>query len=344
MLFDDGVEVQFFHRFDTDSFSDPALSEASQPLMHSGRPLQNGGTRLAPIDDQAPEVASTMTSLGLREWQWGSGLSRLDHRPELGGGLGAALLGWLSHQFLYDPPPSSDAGSLHKDSISLASETIVVTGTRPPPYDPYTDGSGGSLPGYTDTSGDTASTETGGESTCTCAGMTEAEKREQAIDAEVAKVLDQILAKANQAMEYGSLIWIDRNGTVRHTPLIPSPDEKARIDTSELPSLPDGRTDFSGVVAMVHSHPRYIAYNDTTYYDPTRPERLLVPWEGDWASFDSYSALITSTGGNASTFQQYIIGFSDGKLLIKQYNASDKGTVNASDGDSVDPDTEACTC
>ncbi len=63
MLFDDGVEVQFFHRFDTDSFSDPALSEASQPLMQAGRPLQNGGTRLAPIDDQAPEVASTMTPL-----------------------------------------------------------------------------------------------------------------------------------------------------------------------------------------------------------------------------------------------------------------------------------------
>lgn len=231
--------------------------------------------------------------------------------------------------------------------MTLASGTIVVVGDSPgEEYDPYTDGSyGGGAGAADDGTGDASITPNDGEgATCPCAGMTEAQKREQAIDAEVAKVLEEILKLANQDMEYGSLIWIGKDGTVNHTPLIPSPDEKARIDPSELPTLPDGRTDYSGVVAMVHSHPRYIAYNDTVYYDPTRPERLLVPWEGDWASFDSYSALIASTGGNASAFQQYIIGYADGKFVIKQYDASDKGTLSANDGDTVDPDKETCTC
>lgn len=39
MLFDDGFEVQFFHRFETDSFSDPTLSEPRQPLLQTGGPL-----------------------------------------------------------------------------------------------------------------------------------------------------------------------------------------------------------------------------------------------------------------------------------------------------------------
>lgn len=232
-----------------------------------------------------------------------------------------------------------------RDSIALAGETIVVTGTRPPPYDPYTDGSDGNVPGYADNSGDSTSIETGEGSTCICATMTEAEKREQAIDAEVAEVLEDILAKAYQAMEYGSLIWIDSNGSVQHTPLISTPDEKARIDSSALPRAADGITpDWSVVVAMVHSHPRYIAYNNQVYYDLGNPDYLLYPWSGDWASYDGYANNIGNAGGNVSAFTQFIIGWDGTKFVISEYDAADRGTNTSNDGEAVDSNTKACTC
>lgn len=284
----------------------------------------------------------------------------MDQTLEFGGGLGARLLGWLAEEFLYDRPPSPDAGSSDKDSITLASETIVVTGDRPgEDYDPYTDGSAGSGGSSIDDGTGEASITDGSEAEpppCVCAGMTEAEKLEQAIDAEVADVLEEILARADQNMEYGSLIWIDQYGVVQHTPLIPSPDYRARIDISALPLTVHGTPDWSVVVAMVHSHPRYLPRADGSlqdYYRPDDQDYLLYPsqthvrdgtTQGDWIVFDQYATNIGNSGGDVATFDQYIIGFDGDGLAINEFGSEDRETNTVASGEAVDPNLEACTC
>ncbi len=223
---------------------------------------------------------------------------------------------------------------------------IVVTGTRPPSEDTY----------YWYVSDGLTSPEPAEPAwaisaddgllglVCHCAGMTEAEKLQQAIDAEVAEIRREMLAMPRQDMEYGSLIYIDSNGEVQHTPLIETPDQFARLNA---PALPDSsnptRDDYSTVVAMVHSHPAYIAFNNTNYYREGNTY-LLVPWEGDWISYEKNAALIASSGGSASTFKQYIIGWGDNGFAINEYDAADRYNTTLEDGESIDPNTEACTC
>ena len=95
---------------------------------------------------------------------------------------------------------------------------------------------------------------------------------------------------------------------------------------------------------MVHSHPAYIAYNNTTYFNPSDPDRLLYPWQGDWQSYDSYATNIGNAGGDASAFKQYIIGWDGSKYVITEYDSGDRGTTTSSSGEAVDPNTEGCTC
>lgn len=244
----------------------------------------------------------------------------------------------LKSSFFSEPSPPDGSND----------DEVIVTGTRLPTGVTYGPEEADDSDGYT---GDPNSPyyEGGGgggglPDDCQCSNFTDAQRQEQNVDAEVAEVLAEILAQSNQAMEYGSLIWIDSSGVVRHTSLIETPDERARMNYSDLPTLPDGRTDFSGVVAMVHSHPQYIAYNNQTYFNGSDPDYLLYPWTGDWASFDSHASLIDSSGGNSSNFQNYVIGFDGNTLVINQYDSSDRGTDTAASGDPVAPNAEACTC
>jgi len=246
--------------------------------------------------------------------------------------------GLMKSSVANEPPPDGSG------------DDIVVTATRRTTggYTPDDEG-GDDSDGYTgDPNGGGYGDSGGGggdlPDDCQCSNLTDAQRREQNIDAEVAEVLAEILAQSNQSMEYGSLIWIDSSGVVRHTSLIETPDERARMNYSDLPTLPDGRTDFSGVVAMVHSHPQYIAYNNQSYFNGSDPDYLLYPWAGDWTSFDSHASLINSSGGSSSTFQNYIIGFDGNSLVINQYDASDRGTDTAASGDPVAANAEACTC
>lgn len=183
---------------------------------------------------------------------------------------------------------------------------------------------------------------------CTCSYSSIEERDDKNVDAEVAEVLREILARANQNMEYGSLIWVDNNGFLQHTSLIPTSTERAAINVDDLPRMTDGtnRHDFSRVVAMVHSHPKHLDVTGRDLVDPLKPEYLLYPWSGDWESFDSYADLIRSAGGNASRFEQYIIGYDpiSKSLLINEYDASDRGTNTVASGDPVDPNEQGCTC
>lgn len=234
-------------------------------------------------------------------------------------------------------------------------EEIVVTGTRPQTiWDPSM---GGSDPGGGGDTGGGGGTGEPIEEECHCSSLTPEEQQEQNIDAKVAEVLQDILNQANQNMEYGSMIWMDRSGVIQHTPLRPSPDYHAAFDLSVLPLNPDGTTDFSGIMAIVHSHPGQIQDSSTgqlvNYFDPNNPDRLLYPsqthtrdgiTQGDWITYDNYARLIAASGGDASRLQHYIVGWDGTKFVIKQYDAADRETNTSASGDNVDPNTEACTC
>lgn len=187
--------------------------------------------------------------------------------------------------------------------------------------------------------------------------MTPAEKAENDIDAEAAKILTEIKSQANQNMEYGSIIWRSPSGVLRHTPLMPSPDEMARFDYSALPQNADGTPDYSVIVGYVHSHPQFVQNASggvTPYYNQNDPDYLLYPSQahigpdgqtrGDWLTWDGLEANILHDGGNVSNFRQYVAGFNGTDLVLKEYNAADYETGTSASGEDVDPGTQACTC
>ncbi len=276
-------------------------------------------------------------------------------------GFGAFERGDFSERHPFISSGTSDEWSeiaTSKVSVRTMNEDegpIVVTGTRYSRLDTYSWWDSGPGADYwTVHSEDTGGLER--EPDCTCSGMTEAQRQEQAIDAEVADILREITAQANQNMEYGSLIWRDSTGALHHTSLAPSPDYHTRFDASSLPMNADGTTDFSGVVAMVHSHPAFLPDGLgglDPYFTSSSPDRLLYPSQthtrdgvvqGDWITFDYYAAQIAADGGNAAGFTQYVIGFDGQKLVIKEYDAADRETATSADGETVDPNTEDCTC
>lgn len=188
------------------------------------------------------------------------------------------------------------------------------------------------------------------EDHCECAGMTEAQKFDQAIDAEVAEVLREILQQTNQNAEYGSLIYIDANGQIQHTPLTAPTSYHAAFNLVSLGG------DFSNVVAVVHSHPQYLPDPETgqiiEYYIESSPDRLLRPsmsgeWggtQGDWMTYDYYAGLVSADGGDANALSFYVIGYDGNSLVINQYGWEDRETKTAASGDPVAADAEACTC
>jgi hypothetical protein len=219
-------------------------------------------------------------------------------------------------------------------------ETIVVTGTR--------------LIRVNNNWGSTGWDDPGSSSQpvppdCTC-GMNGDEQAQvdTIADQEAAEVLREILAKANQKMEYGSIIYIDANGTITHTPLVNSGSFTTQLDWSAVPKNADGTTDFSRVLGVVHSHPQYLPNADgtagyTNYYDPTQPDRLLYPSDrddiqDDWDFYDNIAAKIAADGGDASQFSLYIAGYNGSTLALNQYFGNDKHTTTSSSGDAIDKD------
>jgi hypothetical protein len=237
---------------------------------------------------------------------------------------------------------------------------IVVTGDDGPDpnnFEPDREGGGGGGGGGGSTGGGGA---VGPEEPppCNCDGLTAAQKAENDIDAEAAKILNEILGQANQNMEYASIIWRDSSGVLHHTPLIPTADETGDFDLSALPQNADGSPDYSGVVGFIHSHPAWVTFagiGPVYMYNRNDPGYLLYPSQthtapdgvtvrGDWIVWDSLVNQILFDGGNVANFRQYIAGFDGTKLVLKEYNASDYETNNPATGEDIDPNLQACTC
>lgn len=182
-------------------------------------------------------------------------------------------------------------------------------------------------------------------------GMSEQEKVDSLIDEEAAKILQEILAQADQKMEYGSVIYIDANGNIQHSPLRPSSDFTTRLDFSMVPLGADGTTDFSRVIAVVHSHPQWLPNEDgsagyTNYFRPSDPDFLLYPSDrsdiqDDWDYYDWITNQILNDGGDPSQFSMYIAGFNGSTLELNQYFGDDKHTTTVDSGDHVDANYES---
>ena len=245
-------------------------------------------------------------------------------------------------------------------SASSEEDPIIITGTTGGGGGASVSGGGGGITTGRNYSPNMPGDGGGGDSAdpdCACATLTPTQRLEQNIDAETAKVLQDILQQANQNMEYGSLIWQDSSGVLHHTPLASSPDYHTRFDASSLPMNADGTTDFSVIVGIVHSHPAYLPNSQTgvlePYFDPNDPDRLLYPsqthvrdgvTQGDWLVYDQYASLISQDGGNVDNLDFYIIGFDGSQLVINEFGWADRETDTVASGDRVDPNTQACTC
>lgn len=182
---------------------------------------------------------------------------------------------------------------------------------------------------------------------CTCGMEGDANAQLASVtNEEAAKVIRDILAQANQRMEYGSVIYIGADGTVTHNPLRSSTDFRTQLDFSGVPKNADGTTDFSRVLAVVHSHPQYLPNADgtpghTNYFDSSDPDYLLYPsdrddMEDDWDFYDRVAGYITADGGDASSFSLYIAGFNGTSLELNKYFGNDAHTTTAASGETVD--------
>lgn len=124
-----------------------------------------------------------------------------------------------------------------------------------------------------------------------------------------------------------------------------------RLDFSVVPKNADGTTDFSRVLAMVHSHPEWLpnedgSPGDTRRYDPDIPDYLLYPSdrddrEDDWDFYNRITGFIAGDGGDPSLFSMYIAGFNGSTLELNKYFGNDAHTTTVSAGDPVDPDYES---
>lgn len=179
------------------------------------------------------------------------------------------------------------------------------------------------------------------ECTCTLSSMTEAQALDAMIDAEANKIREEILAKADQNTEYGSIIYVDSAGKIQHTPLQPPlAGYEANLDYNSLPKNQYGHPDYTRALAVVHSHPQKMGESILT--DPDNPDKLLVPSNldssDDWDNFDGFIKNITDQGGNPADFSTYILGHNGTKMVLNEYHANDRSTSTSADGDLVPVD------
>ena len=173
-------------------------------------------------------------------------------------------------------------------------------------------------------------------------GMSQEDKWDAMLDYIASLIRGEILSQPNQAMEYGALIFVNSQGQLRSTRLINSPDYRTALNISDLPTNQHGHPDYSTVVGIIHSHPRWLPRSDGTledYYSPSDPTRLLRPSnahfrngavQGDWITTSQIIQNITSQGGNASNFRIYVAGFDGTTLGLNRYTSADYETTSAS--------------
>jgi hypothetical protein len=186
--------------------------------------------------------------------------------------------------------------------------------------------------------------------------MTDEEKLEALIKFALAVWRNEVSQNPTQNREWGAALFIDNNGELGITSLAPSTDQTTQIDWNDLPRLLTGEPDFSRVVTIVHTHPRYnigASGPNTDYYDPSDPARLLRPslphidWAGvtrggDWATFDYVSTMVdyqrNHLNGPGPTFDVSlaIVGFDGVDLAINIYTAADHGYGSSNSGGAND--------
>lgn len=129
-----------------------------------------------------------------------------------------------------------------------------------------------------------------------------------------AKIAREILERPDHnTIEYGSMIYMDADGVLRHTPITAGGPTWAGMNMTGV--------SHSQIYGMVHSHPAAL-------YDPERPDFRLFPTpdaagpngQGDWAAYDSRVDLmieaLTQQGASAFEteqrhlqFRQYVLGY-----------------------------------
>ena len=233
---------------------------------------------------------------------------------------------------------------LTDDELTLTSgETIVVTGTRLT----STFNALNLLMWTVDGSDPNGGSSSQPEQPCWW-GMSDQELTNSLVDELAAEILRQILALPNQKMEYGSAIYVDANGNLQHTPLMASSDFRTQLNLSNVPKNSDGTTDFTRILAVVHSHPQYLPNENgspgyTNYYDPNDPDYLLYPSDrpegdvqDDWDYYDWMTNQILNDGGDPTQFSMFIAGFNGATLELNKYYGDDKHTTTVASGDHID--------
>lgn len=188
-------------------------------------------------------------------------------------------------------------------------------------------------------------------------GLSDAEKFRYLVRFALAVWREQRLADPVQNREYGSYFYLDGTGEIKWTPVSLSSNQTAFLDQSALPTLPNGMPDWSRVILIAHTHPRYNLDgqgNTVDYFDPADPTRLQQPSQpyvdngghtmaGDWAAFDSvianaiYQQTYYGAAGPRADLSLAIVGSDGNQLRINQYFAEDKNQSGARNPVSTQP-------
>lgn len=182
-------------------------------------------------------------------------------------------------------------------------------------------------------------------------GLSDDQKLKVLLEFALAVWAEEIKTNFATNSEWGSIFYIDQNGEVKWTSPATTPGTpNASFDwnSSDLPQL-GGMTDYSRIIAIAHSHPRYNLGGsgpNTDYYDPADPFRLLRPslphvnyagtnQGGDWVSFDhvvnqaNWQRIHAGGAGPRSDLSLVIVGdtvtTSGTETRINRYGASDHG-------------------
>lgn len=144
--------------------------------------------------------------------------------------------------------------------------------------------------------------------------MTPEELRDYKISEEAAKIAREILAMADHDMrEYSSLIYMDSEGVIRHTPIEPGGP------TSSTPNM-TGIQNWGQVLGVVHSHTAAtFAASDTDFKLFPTPDSANQG-HGDWWAYDQMAEMIRDSLmanhglaldaalAHLMQFRQYIVG------------------------------------
>lgn len=191
-------------------------------------------------------------------------------------------------------------------------------------------------------------------------GMTDEQKLQKLLEFALAVWREKLATDPSFAAnkEWGSYFYIDSGGELKWTTPKTGPSQTADFDISSFPTLASGNPDYSRIVAVAHSHPRFNVGTDgpnTDYADPNDPHRLLRPslphvdWTGtnqpgDWAAYNSVNAWVdyqaSWEGGPGKLYELklVIVGWrpdgsaNGGDLAINEYGAADAAMNYGSNG------------